>query len=109
MLAREIGQPVIVGNRPGGSGVVAIQAVKQAPPDGHTLMLASNSPMSVNPIVMKDRPYDPFMEFRPIIGLARGPVAFVVNDDAPHKSIQHIVEAARRDERPPTSAPPRRS
>ena len=102
VLSRELGQPVVVENRPGGSGLIAIQTVKQAPPDGHTIMLASNSPMSVNPVVIKDLPYDPFKEFRPIIGLGRGAVAFAVKGDSPYRSIQDVVDAAKREKRPLT-------
>ncbi len=100
ILSKMTGQPVIVENRPGGSGLVTIQAVKAAPADGHTIMLASNSPMTVNPVVMKQLPYDPFGDFRPVTGLGKSPVAFIVRGDSPHRTIGEYLEQARRSGRP---------
>lgn len=100
LLTKELGQPVLVENRPGASGLVTIQAVKAAPADGHTIMLASNSPMTVNPIVMKNLPYDPLKDFRPVVGLYKGPVVFIVKGDAPYKTIPELLEFARRDKQP---------
>jgi tripartite-type tricarboxylate transporter receptor subunit TctC len=102
IVAKLLGQPVIVENRPGGSGLLAIQGTKQAPPDGHTIMLGSNSPMAVNPIVTKDLPYDPFKDFRPVHGLSVGPAAFVVRADSPWKTMKDMVDAANKENRPLT-------
>lgn len=99
ILSKELGQPVIVENRPGGSGLLTIQAVKAAPADGHTIMLASNSPMTVNPVVMKDLPYDPVKDFRPISGLGRGSVAFIVRGDSPAKTVADLVAIAKKENR----------
>jgi tripartite-type tricarboxylate transporter receptor subunit TctC len=99
VMARLLGQPVVVDNRPGGSGVVAIQAVKAAPSDGHTILLASVSPMAVNPVLIKNLPYDPFKDFRPVHGLAVGPAAFIVRGDAPWKTMGEFVAAAKKDKR----------
>lgn len=99
ILSKELGQPVIVENRPGGSGLLTIQAVKAAPADGHTIMLASNSPMTVNPVVMKDLPYDPVKDFRPISGLGRGAVAFIVRGDSPAKTVADLVALAKNEKR----------
>jgi tripartite-type tricarboxylate transporter receptor subunit TctC len=102
VLGRLLGQPVVVENRPGGSGLLAIQATRQAPPDGHTLMLASNSPMAVNPVVIRNLGYDPFKDFRPISGLSVGPAAFAVRADSPHQTIGDLVMAAKKEGRPLT-------
>ena len=71
LLSKLWGQAVVVDNRPGASGIIAVQAVKSAPADGYTLLTATNSPMIVNPVVMKDLPYDPFRDFRPVIGMSK--------------------------------------
>ncbi len=97
VMSRLLGQPVVVENRPGGSGVVAIQAVKGAPADGHTILLASVSPMAVNPVLVKNLPYDAFKDFRPVHGLTVGPAAFIVKGDSPHKTMGEFVAAARKD------------
>ena len=99
IVSKMLGQPVVVENRPGGSGLIAIQTVKAAEPDGHTIMLASNSPMTVNTVVFKKLAYDPVKEFRPVSGLGRGPLAFVVNADSPYKTIHDLAEAARTGKR----------
>lgn len=99
VIARQLGQPVVVENRPGGSGLVAIQIVKQAPADGHTLLLGSTSPMCVMPVLNKSLPYDPFKDFRPVHGLSYGGATFVVKGDSPHNGIAEFMAAARKEGR----------
>jgi tripartite-type tricarboxylate transporter receptor subunit TctC len=96
LVSKAFGQPVLVDNRPGGSGISAVLAVKSAPADGYTLLLGSNSPMTVNPVVMKDLPYDPIKDFRPVIFFGLSPVAFVVNAGSPHKTVADLVAATRK-------------
>ena len=94
-LAGELGQPVVIENRPGAAGNIGLQAAKAAPADGYTIVLASNSPMCVNPLVMKDLPYDPVHDFKPISGLSRGMNVVLVPPDSPYDSLQELVAAAR--------------
>jgi tripartite-type tricarboxylate transporter receptor subunit TctC len=100
LLSRLFGQPVLVENRPGGSGLLAVQAVKQAPADGHSILMASNSPMTVNPVVMKNLPYDPIKDFRPVIGASKSPVALIVRADSAYRSVRDLVEATRKSGNP---------
>lgn len=100
MLSKDFGQPVIVENRPGGNGSIGIQAVTKAPADGYTMLLASNSPMAVNPVVFKQLNYDPFKDLKPVHGIFVGPSAFVVRADSPYKTIQELVAAAKKEKRP---------
>ena len=95
-MAPMIGQPFVVENKPGASGVVAVMTVKGAPADGHMILLASNSPLAVNPIVIKDLPYDPLKDLRPLSGLSRGMNAFVSAPDGPIASIADFVAAAKK-------------
>lgn len=100
LLAKRLGRPVLVENRPGGSGLITVQAVKSAPADGYTIMLASNTPMSVNPAIMRKMSYDPFKDFKPLVGATVGPATFVVRGDSPHRSMKDVVEAAKHEKRP---------
>ena len=94
-LGKLLGQQVVVENRPGGSGVVAVQAVRAAPADGYTILMGSNSPAVVNAITMKDLPYDPFKHLRPLYGIAISPVAFAVKAESPYKTMADLVAASR--------------
>lgn len=95
-IGRLFNQTVTVENKPGGSGVVAVQAARQAPADGHTLLMGSNSPAVVNAITIKNLPYDPFKDLRPVWGVAISPVAFAVRADSPYRTIGDLVAAARQ-------------
>ncbi|OYU78095.1 MAG: ABC transporter substrate-binding protein, partial [Burkholderiales bacterium PBB5] len=99
-LGKLFGQAVTIENRPGGSGVVAVQAMRQAPADGHTILMGSNSPAVVNAITVKNLPYDPFKDMRPLYGVAMSPVAFAVKADSPYKTMADVVAAAKKENRP---------
>jgi tripartite-type tricarboxylate transporter receptor subunit TctC len=100
MIGKMFGQQVLVENKPGGSGVLAVQATRQAPADGHTILMGSNSPAVVNAIMVKNLPYDPFKDLRPLYGISLTPVAFAVKADSPHKTIADLVAAAKKANRP---------
>ena len=99
-LSKLLNQTVTVENRPGGSGVVAVQAVRAAPADGHMILMGSNSPVVVNAITIKNLPYDPFKDLRPLYGIAISPVAFAVRADSPYKTMADLVAASKKDNRP---------
>jgi tripartite-type tricarboxylate transporter receptor subunit TctC len=100
MIGKMFGQQVLVENKPGGSGVLAVQATRQAPADGHTILMGSNSPAVVNAITIKNLPYDPFKDLRPLYGIAISPVAFTVKTDSPYKTMADLVAAAKQSNRP---------
>lgn len=91
-----LGQPVIVENKPGANGIIALQQVKNAPADGYTVLLASNSPMAVNPLVIKDLGYDSVKDFKPISGLTRGMNVLVVSNDSKFATVDDLLAAGRR-------------
>src|SRR5262245_31817359 len=99
-VSRTLGQPVVVENKPGGSGVLAAMTVKGAPADGYTLFVGTNSPITVNPVVMKDLPYEPLKDFRSVFLFGITPVAFVVNSGAPHKTIADLIQATKKSGQP---------
>lgn len=99
-LGRVLGRPVVVENKPGAGGIVALSMVKALPADGYTIVLASNSPFSVNPVVMKDLPYDPYNDFKPLAGLAKGMNVLVVKDEPGVDTLAQFVEKARSAKQP---------
>jgi tripartite-type tricarboxylate transporter receptor subunit TctC len=100
MLSRLLGQSVVVENRPGASGMIAIQAVRSAPADGYTAFVGTNTPMCVLPVLNRNLPYDPFRDFRPVHGFGTGVVAFVVKGDSPHRTLGDVIAAVKRERRP---------
>lgn len=90
------GQPVTVENRPGGNGFIGVQAVLNAPADGYTVFLGSNSTLSTNAATFKSLPYDPIADFRPITLLSRGPCLIVVPPNSPYRTLQDLIADARK-------------
>ncbi len=101
-MSRILGQPVVVENRPGGSGLLAIAQVRQAPADGYTIFPGSTSPMCVMPALNKSLPYDAFKDFRPLHGLSIGGATVNAKGDSPYKNLPELLAAARRENRPLT-------
>ena len=94
-LAAALGQQVLIENKPGANGVLAAMAVKQAPADGYTLFLGTNTHMAVNPIVVKDLPYDSVKDFKFVSGLGRGMMMFVAPPATRLKTAAELVTAAK--------------
>ncbi len=90
-MQKILGQSVLVENRPGASGAIAGVAVKQAPADGYTIMIGSNSPMSVNPIVVKNLPYDPLKDFKAVHGIGRAQNIWYVANESPVKNMNDLL------------------
>lgn len=89
------GQPVLVDNRSGGNGFIAVKAVTGAVPDGYTILIGSNSTLASNVALFKQLPYDPLKDLVPISGMVRAPIVLVVSGDSPFKTLRDLIEAAR--------------
>ena len=90
-----LGQPMLVENRPGGSGSIAAQAVARGPADGLTLLYCSPSIQILNPLMMRNIPYDAMADFTPVIALMRAPKILVVRPDFPARSVEELIALAK--------------
>ncbi|WP_207536726.1 Bug family tripartite tricarboxylate transporter substrate binding protein [Sabulicella rubraurantiaca] len=95
-LGRELGQPVVIDNRPGGNGVVGTMALKGAAPDGHTVGILSVTNGALNTYLVRNLGYDPIRDFTPIGFLAEAPYVLVVNLNNPARTTAELMEQARR-------------
>lgn len=94
-LQESLGTPIVVENRPGGTGILAGEAVAKAAPDGYTLLVGASGQMTINPVILPKHPYDPVRDFAAITTLAQFPMVIAVNPSFPAKSIAELVALAR--------------
>ena len=94
-LSQKWGQPVMVDNRPGGNGFIAITAFKQSPPDGHELIMAEGGQVTVHPHTFRKLPYDPVKDLEPVRWMLLSKFFVAVSANSPFKSIDDIVRAAK--------------
>jgi len=90
-LADELGQPVVIDNRPGANTIIGAQIVAKADPDGHTLLMAIDGTLVMNPFLYSKLPYDADRDFVPIALLAKVPSVLVANLRVPANSVAEMV------------------
>jgi tripartite-type tricarboxylate transporter receptor subunit TctC len=97
LIAQEanLGQPIVVENRPGGSGIIGTNAVAHAEPDGHTLVLGTNQTHATNQSLIKGCPYDAVRDFTPVAGIAAMPHVLVTRDSLPVATAAELVALAK--------------
>jgi tripartite-type tricarboxylate transporter receptor subunit TctC len=93
-LQKELGQPVIVENKPGASGIIAANIVSKSPPDGYTLYMAPNTHL-INYVMTSQIPFHPVRDFTPITLLTTTPSLLVVAANSPWKTVDDYVAAAK--------------
>jgi len=94
-LGTALGQSVVVENKAGANGVIAATFVARAAPDGHTLLMATNSTHSANPTLMKNIPYDPVKDFAPVARVGSYIFMLVTNPEVPAKSLPELIAYAK--------------
>ncbi|MDI1239714.1 MAG: tripartite tricarboxylate transporter substrate binding protein [Polaromonas sp.] len=85
------GQPLLIDNKPGGSGIIAAQALMTAPPDGYTLLLANTSMLTINPHTFTKLPYDPDKSFKPVTNFLGSAMVMAVNASVPASNVKEFV------------------
>ena len=99
-LAIDLGQSVIVENRPGAGGTLGARDVANAPPDGYMLTVAQTPEIAINPYFMKDAGYDPLKDLQPIALGGVVPLALVVPTNAPYSTMAEFVKFLRTTDQP---------
>ncbi len=95
-LEAELGQTVVVENRAGANGVVAVQSVKRAAADGYTLMLGSSGTLSIEPVYKQKVDYQVLKDFQPVALVASYPYLLVVPSGSSFNTVQELIAGARQ-------------
>jgi tripartite-type tricarboxylate transporter receptor subunit TctC len=93
-LAKLLGQPVVVDNKPGAGGTIGGLDVVRAAPDGYTLMLSNSTPTSIGPFTVPKPPYDPVKQFTHVALLGVAPVLIMANPKTGPASLKDLPKAA---------------
>lgn len=95
-LSIALGQPFVIDNRAGATGLIGETYVRNAKPDGYTLLLSSNSSHIIAPLMKLKAPFDPVADFAPLTMLGSYPLALLVGPKVPAKNVKELVELAKK-------------
>jgi len=95
-IAPELGQQVVVENRPGASATIGADVVAKARPDGYTILMGHNNSNAIAPLLFPKLPYDAAKDFAPITLVGWGATVLVVHPSVPARNIREFTELARR-------------
>jgi tripartite-type tricarboxylate transporter receptor subunit TctC len=100
LVANTIGetlkQAVVVENKPGAAGNIAVNQLAKSPPDGYTIVLGQTSQLAINPSLYGNLPYDPIKDFVPVLLIADAPNVVVVPASSSYQSLADVVAAAKK-------------
>lgn len=94
-LGRALGQPLVIDNRAGASGIIGAEVAAKSPGDGYTLFMTVNSIMGINPNVYTRLPYDTFRDFAPVTQVALVPYVLVTGPQQPDRSLKDLLARAK--------------
>ena len=93
-LAANLGQPIVVDNRPGAGGNIGAELVAKSPADGYTLFMGTSGPLAINASLYKTIGFDPLRDFAPIILAASAPFVIVTHPAVPANSVKELIALA---------------
>ncbi len=94
-LGEELGQNIVIDNRPGAGGNISAEIVKNSAPDGYTLMLITIGTHAINKSLYSKLPYDPVKDFAPVVLVGSSPNILIANPSLPVSSVKDLVALAR--------------
>jgi tripartite-type tricarboxylate transporter receptor subunit TctC len=94
-LTEAWGQQVVVENKPGGNGFIAMTAAAKSAPDGYTLVMATGGDVAINPALFKDMPYDVDRDLAPISIVSDVPLVLATHGESPYKTAPDVIIAAK--------------
>ena len=97
-ISSAVGQPVVVDNRGGAGGSVGAEAVARSTPDGYTLLVGSNGPLTVNPFVQAKLGYDPLKDFAPVALTSYVPHVIILNSKVDAKTIAELIALSKKEQ-----------
>jgi len=94
-LTERLGQSFVIDNRGGGNGIVGLQALAKAAPDGYTIGVGAAGPLAVNPSLYEKLPYDPLTDFAPVTNMVIFPLLLVTHPSFPPKTVPELLAYAK--------------
>lgn len=94
-LAKSLGQPIVIDNKPGGQNVIGAQAAARSAPDGYTFYFATTAALITNSLLFKQLAYDPQKDFVPVAFVARSPFAILVNANSPVQNLDDLIAKSK--------------
>ncbi|MBD8529430.1 MULTISPECIES: tripartite tricarboxylate transporter substrate binding protein [unclassified Massilia] len=94
-LSKDLGQPVIIDNRPGAGGNIGAQMVARAAPDGYTILMGTVGTHAINQSLYKKMPFDPIKDFQPLTRVALVPNLLVAHPSQPYKTVKELIAYAK--------------
>jgi tripartite-type tricarboxylate transporter receptor subunit TctC len=95
-LARDLGQPIVIDNRPGAGSSIAAEHVAKSAPDGYTLLIASPSSILVNPLLSPNNPFQPLKELAPVSKVSASPLVVAVHPSLGVGSLAELIDYAKK-------------
>lgn len=94
-LAKSLGQPIVIDNKPGGQNVIGAQAAARSTPDGYTFYFATTAALITNALLFKQLAYDPQKDFVPVAFIARSPFALLVDANSPIRTLDDLIAKSK--------------